>query len=487
MRALGDIFLLPFRLAFYILAHPRYMLGTLGMALRALTRNVMRSALTTLGIIIGVGAVIAMVEIGQGASREMQATISRMGASMLMVMPGAAASGGASFGGGSALTLTPDDARALADPDRCPAIVSVAPVVRGGNQQVVNPANGKNWIPNQFSGTSPEYLDVRKWTDLTDGDPFTYQDVSGQREVCLLGQTVARELFPNESPVGKQVRISNKPFTVVGVLGPKGATMFGQDQDDVVLAPWTTIKFKVSGQSTAATATTAAASSTDPTQQMTALKAPYPNKDQSFLYSTPSSTQAADQPDPVKITNINQIMVEVRSADEIKQAMDQIKEVLRERHHIKPGQTDDFNVRDMTEMNNAMSQQGSTMGVLLLVVALISLVVGGVGIMNIMLVSVTERTREIGLRMAVGARSYDIMTQFLVESAVLCLLGGVIGIVLGMGASWLVTYFKGWPTEPSVAATVGAVGVSAAVGLVFGFYPAYKASKLDPIEALRYE
>jgi ABC-type antimicrobial peptide transport system permease subunit len=470
----------------FVLLNPFYLYRMIVMGGRALLRNRMRSGLMVLAISMGVAVVIAIVEISQGASATLKATIASMGANMLMVQPGAAASGGASFGGGSAMTLTPADAAAIADPERCPAIISVAPVVRA-RTQLVNPETGKNWVPAQLSGTTPEFLEVRKWTDLTEGDPFTYSDVSGQREVCLIGQTIAHELFPYESPIGKTLRINNKPFTVLGVLSPKGANMFGMDQDDVVLAPWTTIKFKVAGQSATTANQSQNAASTDPTQTVNTLKTPYPNTSQANLYSAQNATQAADQPLPVKFTNVDQIMVEVRSAEEIKSATDQINSVLRERHHIKPGQTDDFNVRDMTEMSSAMSKQSETMGWLLFQVAACTLAVGGVGIMCIMLVSVTERTREIGLRMAVGARSRDIMCQFLVESSLLCFVGGVCGIVLGRLASVTIWYFARWPIQPSLPAIIGAVAASVAVGLIFGFYPAYKASKLDPIEALRYE
>jgi ABC-type antimicrobial peptide transport system permease subunit len=463
-----------------------YLLRTALMAGRALLRNRMRSILMTLAICMGVAVVIAIVEISQGASVTLKETIASMGANMLMVQPGAAASGGASFGGGSAMTLTPGDADALADPQRVPALVSVAPQVRA-RTQLVNPETGKNWVPNQLTGTTPEFLDVRRWNDLTEGDPFTSQDVAGQREVCLIGQTIARELYPNGSPVGKRIRINNKPFTIVGVLSRKGANMFGQDQDDIVLTPWTTLKFKVAGQSATTTNQSATAKTTDPTQQTNSLNQFYPNQDTSFLYTTQSATQTADAPLPVHFINVDSIMVEAASAEEIPTAIAQINDVLRERHHIKPGQADDFNVRDMTEFSSAMSKQSETMGWLLFQVAACTLVVGGVGIMCIMLVSVTERTREIGLRMAVGARSRDIMCQFLVESALLCLIGGICGILMGRGASFLIWWFAGWPVQPSLTAILGAVAASVMVGLIFGFYPAMKASRLDPIEALRYE
>jgi ABC-type antimicrobial peptide transport system permease subunit len=459
-----------------------YLIRTAGMGFKALTRNIMRSALTTLGIIIGVAAVIAMVEVGQGASKSMQETIASMGSNILLVLPGAATTQGVSSGAGGAVTLTPGDALALNDPDRCPSIIAVAPLVRIRPQVVYN---SRNWSPNTTYGTTPDYLLVRKWTTLTEGIPFSEQDVASQREVCLVGQTVAKQLFDDESAVGKKIRINNKPFTVLGVLSPKGANMFGQDQDDVVLAPWTTVKFKLSGQS--ATVSQLAAAKADSTQTVNSLSQTYPNTDNANLFPSISATQAADTPLPVRFVNVDQIMVEVREPGEIKATIAQITALLKDRHHIRSGRDEDFQIRDMTEITKTVGSTASLMAALLLVVATISLVVGGVGIMNIMLVSVTERTREIGLRMAVGARPRDILWQFLVEAAMLCLLGGLIGIGLGQLVSWLVWVFANWPTTTSWAAIFGAVGVSLAVGVVFGFYPAWKASRLDPIEALRYE
>jgi ABC-type antimicrobial peptide transport system permease subunit len=462
----------------------RYFYITLRMAVIALSRNVMRSGLTALGIIIGVGSVIAMVEIGNGASKAVQARIASMGANTLLVQPGTASSGGVSFGSGTVLTLTPDDALALNDPTRCPALDGVAPVVRARTQVIYN---SKNWVPTFIYGTTPLFLEVRDWTDLEDGNCFSDQDVFAAREVCVLGQTVVRELFGEESPIGRKVRINNKPFTVLGVLSRKGANMMGMDQDDVVLAPWTTIKYKVAGQSASTANQSAAASSADPTQQVNTLSQIYPVQGNGNLYPTASATQLADTPLPVRFTNVDQIMVKARDTDAIQPAISQIKAVLRERHHIRPGQPEDFNIRDMTEMSNALGSTARLMGVLLLCVAMISLVVGGVGIMNIMLVSVTERTKEIGLRMAVGARARDIMRQFLVESMLLCFAGGVVGILCGRLGSVGVRLVMDWPTEMSIPAIVASVGVSLAVGIIFGYYPAWKASRLDPIEALRYE
>lgn len=453
---------------------------TLRMALNALRRNVLRSALTTLGIVIGVAAVIAMMEIGQGSSQAVQRTIQSMGANNLLIQPGTAASGGVSFGNGSVITLTPEDADVIARD--CPAVNSVAPVVRARTQVVYG---NRNWVPLYIYGTTPSFLEVRDWQTLDQGDVFTDRDVRNGSKVCLLGQTLVKELFQGASPIGKEVRVQNVSFRVIGVLSRKGANMMGMDQDDILLAPWTTIKYRVSG-ATLSNVNQSTVTKSDPTQQINTLSQTYPGS-QSNLYPAPSPTQMADTPQPVRFTNVDQILARASSADDIPQAIRQLTSLLHERHHIKAGQPDDFSVRDMAEMTKALASTTTLMMRLLLCVALISLVVGGVGIMNIMLVSVTERTREIGLRMAVGARSRDILRQFLIEAVMLCLLGGAMGIALGRGGSYLVWLFLHWPTEPSLPAIVAAVLVSATVGVVFGYYPAWKASRLDPIEALRYE
>jgi ABC-type antimicrobial peptide transport system permease subunit len=460
-----------------------YFFRTLKMALRALRRNVMRSALTALGIIIGVSAVIAMMEIGQGSKQTLESTIASMGANMLMVQPGTAASGGVSFGSGSVITLTPEDSDAILR--ECPSVIEVAPVVRARTQIVYG---NRNWVPFFIYGTTPEFLKIRDWEDLDKGQPFTEQDVRNSRKVCLIGQTPAKELFQDENPIGKDIRVQNISFKVVGVLSRKGANMMGLDQDDILLAPWTTIKYRVSGAMLTNTNQSAAATSTDITTAVNTLNQLYPSSGgPAALYPTQAATQTADTPQPVRFTNVDQIMVQAGSTEEIPMAIREITDLLHERHHIRAGEPDDFNVRDMTEMTNAMTSMTTVMSGLLLAVALISLLVGGVGIMNIMLVSVTERTREIGLRMAVGARARDILRQFLVEAIVLCLLGGFIGIVFGRGGSILVRLLMHWNTQPSLPAIIAAVGVSAATGVLFGYYPAWKASRLDPIEALRYE
>jgi ABC-type antimicrobial peptide transport system permease subunit len=456
---------------------------TVRTALHALRRNVMRAALTALGIIIGVSAVIAMMEIGNGSSAAIQKTISSMGANNILVMPGTAASGGVSFGAGSVMTLTPQDADAIAK--ECPAVRFVAPVVRVRPQVVYG---NRNWVPMFVYGTTPDFLNVRDWNNLAEGEPFTDRDVRNASKVCLLGQTLVRELFYGQSPIGKEIRMQNVSFRVVGVLSAKGANMVGMDQDDIIVAPWTTIKYRVAGTSASMVNQSAnpASGSSSTSEQVNTLNEIYPSSGVS-LYPVPSAVQQADTPQPVRFTNVDTIMVAARSTQDIPLAIRQMTDLLHARHRIRAGQPDDFTIRDMTEMTKALASATTLMTKLLLCVALISLIVGGVGIMNIMLVSVTERTREIGLRMAVGARARDILRQFLVEAVVLCLAGGAVGILVGRGSSYLVTLLLHWPTESSLGAVAAAVMVSASVGIIFGYYPAWKASRLDPIEALRYE
>ena len=447
-------------------------------AIKALRRSPMRAMLTTLGIVIGVAAVIAMMEIGAGSSGAIRKAIASMGANVLNLRSGAASSGGVTFGAGSITTLTPDDCEAILR--ECPAVRNASPLVHTRTQVVYG---SRNWVPTFIYGVTPAYMDVQNWT-MDEGELFTNRDVLNSNKVCVLGQTLVRELFQGESPIGKEIRIKNISFMVLGVLRSKGANMMGMDQDDIILAPWTTIKYRVTGSALAETNQSASSSSSN--SSVNTLSNLYPGG-QPSLYPEKSEIQAADNPMPVRFASIDHILVAAQSANEIPSAIRQITAVLRERHHIRPGEPDDFSIRDMTEMSNTLSSTTTLMTNLLLCVAMISLVVGGVGIMNIMLVSVTERTREIGLRMAVGARSRDIMRQFLVEAVVLCLVGGALGILLGHGGSHLVRLFLHWPVETSLTAIIAAVLVSAAVGIVFGFYPAWKASLMDPIEALRYE
>lgn len=454
--------------------------GTVRRAGKALWRNFMRSVLTTLGIVIGVAAVIAMMEIGQGSTKAVQEVIARMGANNLMVQPGTAASGGISMGGGTQMTLTQRDAELLEA--ECPMLAAVAPLVRARTQIVYG---NKNWVPFYLYGTTPSYLDVREWENLAEGSCFTDQDVRNSAQVCLIGQTIVKEVFGVEPPLGKELRIAGQPFRIIGVLTPKGSNTMGMDQDDVVLTPWTTLKYKVSGTSVA-NVNQSAATPADTGQQVLSLSARYPSQ-RNTLYPLASFQQKANNPQIERMANVDRIMVRVARAGEVGPAKEMITDILHRSHRIRPNQPDDFNIQDMTEQNEALSSSTRVMSGLLLAVATISLLVGGVGIMNIMLVSVTERTREIGLRMAVGARRRDILQQFLVEAVILCLVGGGLGIAMGRGSSWVLNTIFLWPTESSTVAVIASVTVSVSVGVIFGFYPAWKASRLDPIQALRYE
>jgi ABC-type antimicrobial peptide transport system permease subunit len=449
------------------------------MAATALRRNIMRTLLTTLGIVIGVAAVITMMEIGNGASLAIQRTLTSLGANTLVIIPGAQNVGGINYGIGSQTTLSPNDADAIAK--ACPAVSAVAPIVRARAQIVYG---NKNWVPTYIQGSTPSFLQVRDWTTMAEGEAFTEHDVLNASKVCMVGKTIVRELFAGHSPIGKEIRVRNVAFKVIGVLSQKGANMMGQDQDDIVLAPWTTIKYRV-----VATTLSGGNQSTTNTSNVTevnSLTMMYPNISTS-LYPTQSTNEAADLPQPIRFANVDQNLTTARGPAWIQAAIEQITDVIRENHHLRPTVLDDFRVRDMTEITKAMSSTTELITRLLMYVAMISLVVGGVGIMNIMLVSVTERTREIGLRMAVGAEPNDILRQFLIEAVVLCLAGGIMGIIVGRGASMLVSRVLHWPTAPSMGAIIAAVVVSASVGVIFGFYPAWKGSRLDPIDALRYE
>jgi ABC-type antimicrobial peptide transport system permease subunit len=453
------------------------MYRTVRTAARALWRNPMRAILTTLGIVIGIGAVIAMMEIGAGSSSQLRRTISSMGASVLSVRPGSVTSSGASQGSGSRPTLTPQDCEALAA--QCPSLRAVSPEVRARTQLVYG---SRNWVPDQMFGTTAAFLEIRGWA-VAEGEVFSERDVRNAACVCLLGQTVAEELFDDQSPVGRTIRVNNVPMRVLGVLTRKGSNMMGTDQDDALVAPWTVVKYRISGTRLTNSNQSPSGGSSGSSNTLSNL---YPGE-QPDLYPERSAAQEENNPMLVRFARIDSIIAAAIGPEHIPAAMREMKAVLRRMHGLRAGEEDDFEVQDLAEMTETLSSTTTLMTNLLLSVALISLVVGGVGIMNIMLVSVTERTREIGLRMAVGARGRDILRQFIIEAILLCMLGGALGILVGHGGAWLVETLLGWPVLTSPAAIAAAVLVSASVGIVFGFYPAWKASRLNPIEALRYE
>ncbi len=407
-------------------------LDSLLTALDSLRTNILRTALTTLGIIIGVAAVIAMVAVGAGAEQRVQALIQSLGANVLIVLNGTSVSGGARGGSGSVISLTTADARALEQ--EVPAVRIAAPMVRGSGQIIFGNAN---WFTTIY-GAPQSYLEARDWV-VDRGRGFTAADERGARKVALVGQSVVDELFAGTDPIGASIRIKRVPFKVVGVTGVKGQTPFGRDQDDVVFIPLSTAKKRVLGGR------------------------------------------------QVRADFVGAITVKARTAELIGEAETEVSETLRRRHRIRPGQPDDFVVRNIAQILEARAESQRTMAFLLAAVAGVSLIVGGIGIMNIMLVSVTERTREIGLRMAVGARGRDIMVQFVIEAVALSLIGGLIGSPLGVGGSLAVARLAGWPMIVSPGAILLAMGFSAVVGIFFGYYPARKAARLDPIEALRHE
>ena len=404
--------------------------STIKISFRALRVNKMRSALTMLGIIIGVGAVITMLAVGTGASKRIADQISSMGSNLIMILPGATTSGGVRMGSGTQPTLTMGDAEAIYR--ECSAVSNVAPILSGVAQIVYGHLNWSTGVV----GTTPDMLIVRDWP-LTSGRPFTDQDVKSATKVCILGQSVVDNLFGDMDPIGQIVRIKNVPFTVVGILAEKGQSSHGHDQDDTILVPVTTAQKKLFGTTF---------------------------------------------PGMVRI-----IMVKAKSTEDLSAAERQINELLMQRHHIGPKQDNDFTVRNLTSIMQTAEQSTKVMTILLGAIASVSLLVGGIGIMNIMLVSVTERTREIGIRMAIGAKTWDIRLQFIIEALILSMIGGVVGIIIGISGSEAISFFAGWTTIVSPLSVFLAFGFSGLVGIFFGFYPAYKASLLDPIEALRYE
>jgi putative ABC transport system permease protein len=394
--------------------------------LKAISRNKMRSFLTMLGIVIGVGCVIVVVAIGNGASKSIQDTINSLGSNFIMIFPGATSQSGAKIFTGNS-TLTPEDADAIKA--ECPAVAYVTPNMRTAAQVV---SGELNWGTSIY-GVNPDWPFIRSW-NCSDGTFFSDSDVKSATKVCVLGATVAENLFPQGGAVGQTVRIKNVPFKVVGVLDRKGGNTMGQDQDDQVIAPYTTVMKRLAGQS-----------------------------------------------------KVSMIMASAASPDQVQEAQDQIDALLKQRHRIPPNGDADFMMRSQEEIAAAQNAQMGILRTLLISIAGISLLIGGIGIMNIMLVSVTERTREIGIRMAIGAKGRHVLMQFLFEAITLSIVGGLIGILLGAGGSELVKNVLKWPIVVSPSSIIIAFGVAAAVGVFFGFYPARKAARLDPIDALRYE
>ena len=411
---------------------PMNALMVLRVALKALRVNKLRTALTMLGMIIGVAAVIAMISVGAGAQERVREQLKNLGSNLILVLPGSTTASGVRLGWGAAQTLTEEDARAIAL--EVEGVVVAAPVVRGTGQVV---AGGANWST-QFYGTTNDYLVARDWP-IASGRAFEDAEIAGAGKVALIGLTTAQQLFGDVDPVDQVIRVRKVPLTVIGVLGRKGQNALGQDQDDIILMPVSTARARVLGQ-----------------------------------------TQG-------RLRRVNSISVKVTDGVDMKGVEERMRELLRQRQRVQPGAEDPFTIRNLTELLQAQEAASRVMTLLLGAVASVSLLVGGIGIMNIMLVSVTERTREIGLRMAVGARSRDILKQFLVEAITLSMIGGLFGVALGIGASMAIAEFADWRVDVTSQAVLLAVGFSAAVGVFFGFYPARKASRLLPIEALRYE
>ncbi len=406
--------------------------SSIRIAFRALQMNKLRSALTMLGIVIGVASVIATVAIGSGATQRIQQQIASIGSNIIIVVPGSTSSSGVHLGSGNAVTLSETDAKELVA--QCPDVALAAPLVRGSAQVVYG---NNNWATSVY-GVTPDYLTIRELS-VADGAEFTQQDIDSANKVAVLGRTPVNNLFGDADPIGQTIRIKNVPFIVVGVLTAKGQSSQGQDQDDVILLPISSAKRKVIG-------------------------------------SKQANADAVDT-----------IMMQAKSGAQIPAAQEEAQALLRQRHHLQPAEADDFSIRNLEELFAAQEASSRIMAIMLAAVASISLVVGGIGIMNIMLISVRERTREIGLRQALGAKTHDILNQFLVEAVTLSIAGGVVGIVFGISASALISRLAGWATSVGPGAVLLAVFFSALVGVSFGYYPARRAAYLDPIEALRSE
>ena len=407
-------------------------LAALRSAWRALTTNLMRSILTMLGIIIGVAAVITMIAVGSGAQQRVEEQIKGLGSNIMLVLPGAQSTAGVRLGAQTGQTLTEEDAKAIAVD--VPEVQSAAPSLRTGAQVV---AGNSNWNTSVF-GTTPDYFDVREWP-LAEGRGFEASELAGSGKVAILGQTVVDQLFNGADPIDQSIRIKKVPLTVIGVLTRKGQNSIGQDQDDTIVVPLSTFRNRIQGMSGG------------------------------------------------KLKRVGSVSVKVREGQSMKAAEDNIRELLRQRHRLQPTQDDDFSVRNLTEMLQAQEESSRVMTLLLAAVAGVSLLVGGIGIMNIMLVSVTERTREIGLRLAVGALEGEVLLQFLIEAVVLSALGGLIGVVLATAASYGLSGVMGVPYAFDPSINLLALVFSAFIGVVFGYFPARSAARMDPIEALRHE
>jgi len=400
----------------------------LKIALRSMNRNKMRTFLTMLGIIIGVGSVIAMLAIGQGSKKSIEAQIASLGTNILMIRPEASSQGNVRMEAGTSQRLTNEDAEAILD--RCPSVLYMSPMVRTSGQMIYG---GQNWRSSVY-GVDPEYLQIRNM-QIGQGDGFTSADLKSAAKVCIIGKTVATNLFGEyEDPIGKTIRINQIPFRIIGTLEPKGENSFGQDQDDVVLAPFTTVQKRM-----------------------------------------------------LTITYVQMIYLSALSQELIPQAAEEVTALLKERHKLGPSEEPDFSVRTQTEISSTFSSTSDIMTILLATIASISLIVGGIGIMNIMLVSVTERTREIGIRMSVGARGRDVLMQFLIEALMISFLGGILGIIIGSVASAVIAKLMMWPTSITLQSILLSFLFSSAIGIFFGWYPARKAANLNPIDALRYE
>jgi len=399
----------------------------LKVAIKSILKSRMRSLLTALGIIIGVAAVVVMVAIGDGAQMQVEQQIASLGSNLIVIFPGSSSSGGVRGGAGSFNRFTMDDVNKIRD--EATSIKAVTPIVRSGGQVI---GGAGNWSTS-IQGVSPEYLEIREWP-LSSGEFFTERDVISRAKVAVIGQTVAKQLFPNDDPIGQQIRVRNVPFKIIGVLSSKGQSAFGSDNDDVILAPSTTVLDRLSGG-----------------------------------------------------RYISFIQASANSLSQIDQAQEELRSIMRRAHHLNPGEDDDFTIRNQADITEAATETSKVLTVLLASVAGVSLIVGGIGIMNIMLVSVTERTREIGIRLSVGARTSDILIQFLTEAVVLSLAGGLIGVLLSFGVAYVLNNYTSQATLIRPEIIMLAFGFAGVIGIFFGFYPSRKAANLNPIDALRYE